>query len=222
MSVPKQPIRVFLAEDHHIVRQGLRVLLETEPNLVVVGEAANGLEILPQLETLRPQIVILDLMLPGLSGLDVTRQIAQQYPDIRVVILSMHADLAYVHQALRNGARAYVLKDSTATDLIKAIHLVLVDQTYLSPPLSETALAGYQSRFVDGSFDLYETLTRREREVLYLAAEGYTSPEIAEQLRISPRTAETHRANLMRKLRLRGQSELIRYAVQRGILPLDQ
>lgn len=213
---------IVLADDHQIVRQGLRALLESEPDFQLLGEAGDGLEAVQLIERLRPQVLVLDLMMPGLNGLEVTRQVTKRSPETRVIILSMHSDQAYVLEALRNGAAGYVLKDSSTDDLIQAVHEVIAGRRYLSPPLSERAIEVYIEAAKETVLDRYETLTTREREVLQLAAEGNTNVEIAARLSISPRTAETHRSNLMRKLDLHGQTDLIRYALRRGIIPMDE
>jgi DNA-binding NarL/FixJ family response regulator len=212
---------LVLAEDHHVVRQGLRALLQAEPDLTIVGEAGDGLEAVRLVERLEPDVLVLDLILPGLNGLEVTRQVSQRSPRTRVVILSMHAAEAYVLEALRNGAAGYVLKDASAADLVRAVKEAVAGRHYLSPPLSELAIEAYLQKAREATLDLYETLTTREREVLQLAAEGHSNPEIAERLVISPRTVETHRANLMRKLGLQSQADLIRYALQRRIITLE-
>ncbi len=212
---------VLLVDDHHVVRQGLRALLEAEPDLSVVGEAADGLEVAKLVEHLKPNVLVLDLVMPSLNGLEVTRHVRQHFPETRVVILSMYANEAYVLQALRNGADGYVLKDATATELVQAVREAAAGRRYLSAPLSERAIEAYVQKTQPGTLDVHETLTTREREVLQLAAEGYKNPQIAARLGISPRTAETHRANLMRKLGLNTQTDLIRYAMQRGILPME-
>ncbi len=212
---------IVLADDHHIVRQGLRALLEGQPDFQLVGEAGDGLEAIQLTERLKPDVLIIDLMMPSLNGLEATRQLGQRSPHTRVVILSMHANEAYVLEALRNGAAGYVLKDSSAADLVQAVREVIAGRRYLSSPLSERAIAAYIQKASDVATDPYEMLTNREREVLHLAAEGYTNAEIADQLSISPRTAETHRANLMHKLGLHTHTDLIRYALRRGILPME-
>jgi DNA-binding NarL/FixJ family response regulator len=215
-------ITILLAEDHQLVRQGFRALLAGEKDFSIVGETGDGLEALRLAEQLTPHVLVLDLMLPGLNGLEVTRQLTKRGSPTKVVILSMHANEAYVLAALRNGAAAYVLKDSSALDLVRAVREVLAGRRYLSPPLSEPAMAMYLEKAQSSNtLDIYETLTSREREVLQLAAEGHTTPEIAARLFISPRTVETHRANFMHKLGLRTQTDLIRYALQRGILPME-
>jgi DNA-binding NarL/FixJ family response regulator len=213
--------RIVLADDHPVVRHGVRSLLQAEPDFAVVGEASNGLETVQLVEKLQPEVLVVDLMIPGLNGLEVTRQVKQRLPQTRVVVLSMHANEPYVLEALKNGASGYVLKDTSGTDLVMAVKQVLSGQRYLSPPLSERAVEAYLQRSQDTAFDPYDALTEREREVLQLAAEGLSNPEIATRLSISPRTVETHRANLMRKLGLKTQTDLIRYALKRGILPME-
>jgi DNA-binding NarL/FixJ family response regulator len=213
---------ILLADDHRIVRQGLRALLEAEPDFSLVGETGDGLEAIQLAERLQPDVIVLDLMMPGISGLEATRQISDNCPQTQVVILSMHADEAYVLEALRNGASGYVLKDSSADDLVRAVREVEAGRRYLSPPLSERAIEAYTRKAQETSLDSYEELTNREREVLHLVAEGHSSTEIAERLSISSRTVETHRANMMRKLDLHSQTDLIRYALKRGIIPMEE
>ena len=210
---------VFLADDHPIVREGLRALLERDPGLCVVGETSDGLQVADLVERLEPEVLVVDLVMPGLGGLDVTREVKRRSPRTRVVILSMHASEAFVLRALRSGASAYVLKESTATELVKAIREALAGRRYLSPPLSERAIEAYVERAKGVEVDIYETLTTREREVLHLAAEGLSNPAIGERLGISPRTAETHRAHVMQKLGLKNRADLVLYAVRRGLLP---
>jgi DNA-binding NarL/FixJ family response regulator len=216
-----RPTSIVLADDHHLVRQGLRALLESEPGFSVVGEAADGLDVAGLVERFQPDVLIVDVMMPGLGGLDVTRQVRQRSAHTRVVVLSMYANEAYVLEALRNGASGYVLKDARPADLVQAVRAAVEGRRYLSPPLSEHAIEAYVERAKASTLDAYGTLTAREREVLHLAAEGYSNPEIAARLSISSRTAETHRANLMRKLRLQSQTELVRYALSRGLLPTE-
>lgn len=215
-------IHILLADDHALVRQGLRALLEAEEKFKVVGEAGEGLEAIAKVEQLKPDVVILDLMMPILNGLEATRQLSKQYPHTKIIILSMYDDEGFVLEALRNGASGYVLKDSTSNDLILAIYEVIAGRHYLSPPLSDRAIAAYQQFAKTGAFDKYDTLTTREREVLQLTVEGKTNSEIANKLGISVRTAETHRSNLMNKLDIHLQADLIRYAIKRGIIPMDK
>ena len=212
---------ILLADDHNIVRQGLRALLQSEPHFRLVGEASNGIEAVRLAERLKPDVLITDVMMPGLNGLEVTRQVTKSLPKTRVIILSMYTNDAYVFEAFKNGALGYVLKDSEASDLIQAVREVIAGQRYLSPPLSERALELYIRKVESVPENPYELLTSREREVLQMVAEGRTSVEIANHLFISPRTAEGHRANLMRKLSLQNNADLIRFALKRGILPMD-
>jgi DNA-binding NarL/FixJ family response regulator len=212
---------IVLADDHHLVRQGLRALLEAEPDLSIVGEAADGLKAADLVDRLKPDVLVADLMMPGLSGLEVARLVTKRSPGTKVVVLSMHANEGYVLEAMRNGANAYVLKDGTADDLVRAVREVAAGRRYLSPPLTLRAIESYLQKAEATPLDPYDTLTTREREVLHLAAEGHTNAEISSRLFISPRTVEVHRANLMRKLDLHNQTELVRYALRRGILPLE-
>lgn len=213
---------IVLAEDHQIVRQGLRAFLEAEVEFSIVGEAGDGLEAVNLTERLHPDVLVVDLMMPGLTGLEVTRQVCKRSPNTRVIILSMHSDEAYVLEALRNGAAGYVLKEASMNELVHAIHEVCSGKHYLSPPLSERAIEIYKQKSKETVFDSYETLTNREREVLQLTVEGNSSRDIGDRLSISPRTVETHRTNLMRKLGLRSQTDLIRYALKKGILPMEE
>jgi len=211
---------IVLADDHPVVLQGLRRLLETERDFTIVGEVSDGLAVLGLVERLRPNVLVLDLMMPEMNGLAVTREVSHRFPKTRVLILSMHASDAYVVEALRSGATGYVLKDANEADLIKAVRDVAAGRRYLSPPLAERAIEAYGARGTTEPIDPYETLTARERQIFQLTAEGASAAQIATTLSISPRTAETHRANLMRKLGLHSQAELIRYAVRRGILQM--
>jgi two-component system response regulator NreC len=210
---------IVLADDHDLVRQGVKALLEAEQNLRLVGETADGLQVLGLVEKLKPQVLVLDLKMPGLNGLDVCKQVTEKVPGTKVIMLSMYADEAYVVQALRNGAAAYVLKESRANDILEAVREVTAGRRYLSPPLSEKSVESYLQKAASARMDPYETLSPRERQVLQLAAEGNSNPEISEKLGISPRTVETHRANLMKKLSMRGQTDLIRFALKRGMVP---
>ena len=214
-------VTIVLADDHNLVRQALRTLVETEPRFAVLGENSNGLQAVDLAARLKPDILVVDLMMPGLGGMEVTRQVGKRSPSTRVIILSMSISEAHVLEALRNGARGYVRKDATAADLIRAIDEVAAGHLYLSPPFSDRAIEAYRRRAAEAAIDPYESLTRREREVFHLAAEGLGNGEIAARLGISPRTAETHRANALHKLGLRRQAEVLRYALRRGLLPMD-
>ncbi len=213
-------ITVVLADDHPVVRMGLRTLLENEPDFHVVGEAEDGLQIGNLVKRLNPNVLILDLMMPGINGMEVTRQVKKNSPATHVIILSIHTNEAYVVETLKNGASGYVLKDTPGDELVKAVREVIAGNYYLSAPFSEKALDLYIQKIEASATDPYETLTAREREVLHMASEGFSNTEIANRLSISHRTVEVHRANLMRKLGLKNHAELVRYAIQRGFLPL--
>lgn len=213
---------IVLADDHLIVRHGIRALLETEPGFQIVGEAGDGLEAVHLVESLKPNILITDLMMPRLSGLEATREVRDRAPATHVVILSMHSGQAYVMQAFRNGAYAYILKDSPITELVEAVRKAAHGQRHISNALAEQAIDALVEKAESTDKDPYDSLTTREREVLQMAAEGRNSGEIGEHLFISARTAETHRGNLMKKLSLHTQTDLVRYAIRRGILPLSE
>jgi len=214
-------VTLLLADDHKVVRQGLRAVLEAEPGFKVIGESGNGLDVLRLVEQLQPDVLVLDLMMPGLNGLEITRQVTKTSRKTRVIVLSMHKDESYVLEAMKNGATGYVIKDSSVEELIKAVHEAEANRRYLGPPLSNSAIEAYIQRASTTELDSYHSLTTREREVFQLTAEGYTSSEIGARLFISPRTVEVHRANMMDKLDLHSQIDLIRYAIKRGILPDD-
>jgi two-component system, NarL family, response regulator NreC len=209
---------VIIADDHEVVRHGLRSLLSSERDLRIVAEARDGQEALRAVEKHCPDLLVLDIAMPLLDGIEVTRQAKRACTNMRTLILTMHADELHVAEALRSGADGYVLKDARSGELLEAIRHVLAGRRYLSPALSQRAIDAYIATIAAGELDPYETLTARERQVLQQAAEGATNVEIGERLFISSRTVETHRANLMKKLGLRSHTELILYAVKRGLL----
>ncbi len=213
-------ISLVIIDDHQVVREGLRVLLERQPDFTVVGEAGTGLQVVDLVDRLRPTVLLLDLTLPGLNGLDVLRQVRERTPTTHVLILSMHANETYVTEALHSGAAGYCLKTAGADALIAAVRAVAAGKHYLSPSISERVIEAYAQQ-VNPLRDAYETLTTREREVLHLAAEGHSNVGIAARLGISPRTVEAHRANLMRKLNIQSHAELVRYAIRRGLISRD-
>jgi DNA-binding NarL/FixJ family response regulator len=200
----------------------MRTLLEADPGLAVVGEASDGLEAVRLVERLQPDVLVLDLMMPGLNGLEALRIIRQRSPQTRVVIVSMHSANAFVAEALKQGATGYVLKGSAEKEVVQAVREAAAGRRFLSASVTERAIEAYVEQSRAAELDPHETLTPREREVLQLAAEGKTSAEIAARLHVSHRTVENHRANVMRKLGLQNPSELVRYAVRRGLLPLDE
>jgi two-component system response regulator NreC len=212
-------IKIILADDHQVVRKGLKALLSAEQDFSIIGEAGDGLETVKLVEQLQPDILILDLMMSGINGLEVTRQLNKKCPKTGIVILSMHSNEAYVLEALRSGAKAYILKESPPEELVRAIHDVAAGRRYLSSPLSDRAIEAYTQRTEVKPIDPYDQLTTREREILQLTAQGSTNNEIGSRLFISPRTVETHRTNLMRKLDLHSHTQLIQFAIQHGIIP---
>lgn len=220
--VEARAIQILLVDDHQVVREGLRALLQGQADFKLVGEAEDGSEAIRKVMQLRPDVVVLDLMLRGVQGLEVLRQIHKEVPRTRVVILSMHSDLAYVVEARQNGAAGYVLKASPSNEVLEAIREAVAGRRYLSREFSEDEVEAY-ARQVDvgrrDRLDPYETLTTREREVCQLASQGYTNNEIAEKLIIGRRTVETHRSNLMHKLALKNQAELVQFAMRRGLIP---
>lgn len=213
-------IRIVLAEDHAIVRQGLRALLEGAGTYEIVGEAADGLSALALVQETRPDVVILDLQMPDLGGLEVARRLQTASPATKVIVLSMYGAEPAVLEALRNGVKGYVLKGSGIADLITAIHAVLEGRMFLSAPLTEFALTAYvdYAKQATTSVDRYTLLTNREREIVQLAAQGLNTTQIGARLAISPRTAETHRGNALHKLGLTDQQDLVRYARNRGLI----
>jgi two-component system response regulator NreC len=210
--------RILLADDQQVVRQALRCLLERESDLQVVGETSDGLQIVPLVQRLKPDVLITDVAMPGLYGLEVTRRVREQAPATGVVILSRYPNEWYVTEALRRGALGYVVKQSDVADLLRAVRAAARGRPYLGAPLSDDPVEVWRARADRAAADPYDTLTGREREILQLVAEGYSSTGIAGRLAISARTVEAHRANVMRKLRLRNRASLIRYALSRGVL----
>ena len=215
-------VRVIVADDHHLVRQGIRMLLEKADDLEVVGEAENGLEAVELVESLAPDIAVIDISMPRLNGIQATEQIHARQPQTQVVMLSMHADDAMVRQALRRGARGYVLKRAVGEELLLAVRAAMKGETYLSPPIASSIVGEVLSRQdgVEEPSEL-ERLTRRESEVLQLLAEGGTNSSIAQELVVSVKTIEKHRASLMSKLDIHDLAGLVRFAVKHGMVSVD-
>lgn len=212
-------IRILLADDHNIIRDGMRLLLERQAGFSVVGEAADGREVVQLAQEQSPDVVVMDIAMPNMNGIEATRRIVERSPAIGVVILSMHYDESYVIRSLKAGARAYLLKDAVKTELIAAIQAVVQGRSYFSPKISRIL----QEDFVQllgrrGADDSYDLLTEREREVLQLVAEGKTNKEIATHLTLSLYTVDTHRTHILQKLNLHSVPELILYAVRKGII----
>lgn len=212
-------LRILLADDHTVVRQGLRKVLEEQADWEVVAEAGDGREAVRQAEEFKPDIAILDVAMPLLNGIEATRQIAKRLPAVRVLILTMHADEAYVTQILKAGASGYLLKDSADVDLVQAVTEVSRGKSFFSPSIARLMLDEYvRPRGDKDVSDRYEALSTREREIFQLIAEGKTNKEIAALLSVSPSTVETHRAHIMEKLDLHSAAEIVLYAVRRGVI----
>jgi len=213
------PIRILLADDHSILREGLRMLLDRQSEFEVVGDASNGREAVEMAGSLEPDVVIMDLAMPGLNGIEATRRIISRNAHTAVVILSMHSDESYILRSLKAGARAFLLKDSLKSDLIDAIRAAVQGKSFFSPKVSQVLKEDYVNELeARGSEDTWELLTDREREILQLVAEGKTNKEIANELNISPYTIDTHRSHILQKLNLHSAPELILYAVRKGII----
>jgi two-component system, NarL family, response regulator NreC len=214
-------VNVLLADDHPLVRRGLRNLLEAEPDITVVGEAEDGLKVVQLAEKLRPTVLVVDLMMPNLNGLEVIREVRHRSPHTLSIVLSMQRADPYIVEAFRSGASGYVLKDSAPGEVVHAIRQALLGIKFLSPKLPESLMEQAGKSGEETSADRYDSLTDREREVFQMASEGKTAADIGRILSISTRTVELHRSRMMEKLGLRNQTELVRYAVQRGLLPTD-
>jgi DNA-binding NarL/FixJ family response regulator len=211
--------RILLADDHKLMRSGLKALIEQQPDLTVVGEADDGRQAVALAASLKPDLLVMDIGMPNLNGIEAARQITQANPGTAIVILSMHSDESYVLRALKAGAKGYLLKDSAESDLIRAVHAVAGGKSFFSPAVSKVLLDDYVRKLQrSGAEDAYDLLTPREREILQLIAEGKSNTDVANLLNLSVYTVETHRSNIMEKLNLRGIPELILYAVRKGII----
>jgi DNA-binding NarL/FixJ family response regulator len=206
-------IRIFIADDHAIVRQGFRLILNQEPDMEVIGEAGSGADALRAVNELKPDVIVLDVAMPEMNGVEVTRRIMESDPEARVIMLSMHKDAVYVRETLRAGARGYLLKDSIDHDLLRAVRAVARGEGFLSPEVSRTVLDEYQR-----TEDPFDSLTAREREVLQMLAEGKVAKEIATALDVSVYTVDAHRGRIMKKLGLHSSTELVRYAMRKGLI----
>ena len=212
-------LRVVLGDDHTLVRQGIRKILEERGDWEVVAEAGDGREAVRKVIEHEPDVAILDIGMPLLNGIEATRQIVKRVPGVRVLILSMHSDEAYITQALQAGAKGYLLKDSADTDLIRGVTDVAAGKSFFSPAVAKVMLDDYVRHLADkGIVDRFDALSEREREIFQLVAEGHSNKEIAELLSISPATVETHRAHILQKLDLHNTAEVVLYAVRRGVI----
>lgn len=215
-------IRVFLADDHGVVRDGLRLLLEAQGDITVVGDAADGREAVRQVQELGPDVVVMDIAMPELNGIEATYQLREMCPAIQIVILSIHSATEHILRALRAGARGYLLKESAGTEVVEAVRAVHAGRRYLSQRISDTVIDGYLRQDPgDRVRSPLESLSPREREVLQLVVEGKTSAEIGKILFLSPKTVETYRSRLMQKLGINGLPGLVKFALQHGLIPLE-
>ena len=212
-------VRILIADDHKLMRSGLRLLIEQQSDLSVVGEAGDGREAVSLAKLLQPDVVVMDISMPNLNGIESAQQITQNHPRTSVIILSMHPDESYVLRALKAGAKGYLLKDSAESDLILAVRAVAGGKSFFSPTVSRVLLDDYVRKLRrSGAEDAYDLLTAREREVFQLVAEGKSNKDVANLLNLSVYTVETHRSNIMQKLRLKGVPELTLYAVRKGLI----
>jgi DNA-binding NarL/FixJ family response regulator len=214
-------IKILIADDHQILRQGLRTLIEKDPDLKVVAEAEDGRKTVRLVEELQPQVVIMDVNMPELNGIEATRQIIAKAPGVKVIALSMHTDRRFVINMMRAGASGYLLKDCAFEELSQAIRLVLDNKTYLSPGVAEIIIKDYVAGLPHQGSAAYSVLTPREREVLQLMAEGKSTSQIAEVIHVSVKTVETHRQQIMHKLGIRSIAELTKFAIREGLTSLD-
>jgi DNA-binding NarL/FixJ family response regulator len=212
-------VRILLGDDHTLVRQGFRKILEAQPDWEVVGEVSNGRDAVREAASVKPDVVVLDIGMPLLNGIEATRQIVRRSPHTQILILSMHSDEAYITQALKAGARGYLLKDSADTELIRGVAAVAAGKSFFSPAVAKVMLDDYVRHLAEkGIVDRLESLSEREREVFQLVAEGHSNKEIADLLSVSPATIETHRAHILQKLDVHNTAELVLYAVRRGVI----
>jgi DNA-binding NarL/FixJ family response regulator len=216
---PGGKIRVLLADDHTILRAGLKMMLNAQPDIEVVGEASDGRQAIAEAQRLLPDVILMDITMPEYNGIEATRQVKRLLPEVRVLVLTMHENEEYLFQVLRAGASGYMLKEAADTELISAIRIINRGSFYLSSPAQSMMVGDYLQRVRTGEErDSYSELTEREREILKLVAEGYTNNQIAERLFISPKTVDTHRTHVMEKLNLHSRAELVKYAMRRGLL----
>jgi two-component system, NarL family, response regulator NreC len=214
-----KPLRILLGDDHTLVRQGVRKIIEEHKHWTVIGEAQDGRELVRQALEKEADLIIVDVAMPLLNGIEATRQIIRKLPAARILVLSMHADEAYIIQALQAGARGYLLKDSADVELVRAVTAVSEGKSFFSPNVAAIMLDDYVRHLADkGITDRYDTLSEREREVFQLVAEGHSNKEVANLLCVSPATVETHRAHILQKLDLHSTAELVLYAVRRGVI----
>ncbi len=215
-------VRLLIADDHKIFRQGIKKLLEEEPDLQVVGEAADGREVVKKATELKPDVILMDIAMANLNGLEATKQIKKVLPESKIIMLTMHKNEEYVLQSFQAGASGYILKEGAVEELVSAIRSINQDKSFLSPTVSKTLVDAYLRKMETGKTETpFDLLTDREREVLQLIAEGFTNREVAKQLFISVKTVEAHRAHIMQKLNIHDIAKLVKYAIQKGLVDLN-
>jgi two-component system response regulator NreC len=215
-------IKLLVADDHKIFRQGIKKLLEEEPDLQVAGEAADGRDAVKKATELKPDVILMDITMSTLNGLEATKQIKKVLPDVRVIMVTMHKNEEYVLQSFQAGASGYILKEGAVEELVSAIRSIHQDKSFLSPSISKTLISAYLRKMETGKTQTpFDLLTDREREVLQLIAEGYTNREVAKALFISVKTVEAHRAHIMQKLNIHDIAKLVKYAIQKGLVDLN-
>ncbi len=214
-------INVVLADDHAIVRDGLRALLEANPEIKVVGDASNGRQVLEEVNQLQPDVVIMDISMPGLSGIDATREMLKEHPDVRVIILSMLGTADHVFHALQAGARGYLLKESAGREVMEAVLSVYAGEMYFSRPITNVMINDYVQARAETQDDSLDSLSARENEILCMVVEGKTSAQIGKSLNLSPKTVESYRSRMMQKLGISDLPELIKFAIKHGLISLD-
>lgn len=215
-------IRIIIADDHKMVREGLRSLLEKQPDMEVIGEAENGRTMLKLVQDMSPNMIIMDVAMPDLNGIEATQKVMAKMPSVKVLALSMYSDKRFVAGMLRAGALGYLLKDCAFDELVRAVHTVIAGQIYLSPAIAEIVVKNYIHRLEKTNSSAFSVLTTREREVLQLLAEGNSAKEIAYHLNLSVKTVETYRHQIIDKLRVHSIAELTKYAIRQGLTPLDK
>jgi DNA-binding NarL/FixJ family response regulator len=214
-------VQILLADDHKIMREGLKALLAKNSSVEVIAEAQNGIETLSMARQKKPDVIVMDIAMPDINGIEVTRQLKSELADIKIIALSMHSDRRFVTEILKAGASAYVLKQAAFEDLEKAIKAAMVDRTFLSNDVLESVVSDYVSRLSNSEYNAYRQLSDRERQVLQLLAEGNSTKEIAFKLHVSVKTIESHRQNIMNKLGIRNLAGLTKFAVREGLTSLD-
>jgi len=215
-------VKVLVVDDHEVVRQGIKMVLDSDPELDVVGEASSGEEAIEKVRELQPNVVVMDISMPGLSGFEATRRIRESHPEVQILALTVHDSEAYVFQMLQAGATGYVVKRAPSEEVIQAVKRANAGESVLHPSVAKLLIRDYLSRVEHGEEISFDTLSDREREILKLIAEGKTNKEIAEMLYLSVKTVQAHLANLMRKLGMHDRTELVKYAISKGIIGLDE